>query len=288
MSPSPVRSLLAAALAAAVILAALPARAQNPLPHQDERLAKLDPLKARAELIQRHHELVRILNTPTDKLNRGIDPGTPLRDALDAIAKLHNVNILIDHAAFAREVSDVAVDDHFVQLPPLRDVPLGMILDQLLAQMNPPGVYLVREGSIIVTTPARFANADHRLLSPVNVLLDRVPFDVAMQELAARSGVNILIDLRAGDKAKTPVSATLQRVPLETAVRLLANMADLRAVAVDNTLYVTMRANAQTFNADTAEDEERTLNLQKLRLKRISPAEGEAVGPAPHSDPRAK
>jgi hypothetical protein len=42
-------------------------------------------------------------------------------------------------------------------------------------------------------------------------------------------------------------------VPLDTAVGLLASMADLRAVSLDNVLYVTSRAKAKELEAEKAE-----------------------------------
>jgi hypothetical protein len=54
-----------------------------------------------------------------------------------------------------------------------------------------------------------------------------------------------VIDSRTEEKAKTRVTATFHSVPVDTAVLILADMADLRAVALDNVLYVTTKENAE-------------------------------------------
>jgi hypothetical protein len=41
------------------------------------------------------------------------------------------------------------------------------------------------------------------------------------------------------------VTATLNSVPIETAVLILADMADLRLVVLDNVLFVTTKENAE-------------------------------------------
>jgi hypothetical protein len=71
----------------------------------------------------------------------------------------------------------------------------------------------------------------------------------ALQQLATTTGYSIVVDGRAADKGKTPVSATLTNVPVDTAVRVLADMADLKPVQVDNVFYVTTPENAARFQA---------------------------------------
>lgn len=67
----------------------------------------------------------------------------------------------------------------------------------------------------------------------------------ALKELANRTGANIVLDVRTKEKGKSPINANLQQVPLETAVRMLADMADLKAIVLDNALYVTTEENAK-------------------------------------------
>jgi hypothetical protein len=86
------------------------------------------------------------------------------------------------------------------------------------------------------------------LLPLVNAELDRQPLEDALKELSNASDISVIVDRRVGDKeAKPPVTATLKNVPPGTAVRLLADMAGLGSILVDNVLYVTARENAEAL-----------------------------------------
>src|SRR6185437_4373035 len=79
--------------------------------------------------------------------------------------------------------------------------------------------------------------------------LSKSPLEDAVKELAEQAEFNVVFDNRAADKAKTTVSAVFRNTPLDTALRLLADMADLRAVHLDNVLYVTTKENAAALEA---------------------------------------
>jgi type II secretory pathway component HofQ len=79
---------------------------------------------------------------------------------------------------------------------------------------------------------------------------DDVTLAKALRQLADASGYNLVVDVRVADKAKTKVSARLANVPVDTAVRVLADMADLGVVRLDNLFYVTNRENAAQIRAE--------------------------------------
>ncbi len=79
-----------------------------------------------------------------------------------------------------------------------------------------------------------------------------MPFADAVRELADASGANIVVDGRAKEQAKKAVTATLQQAPLRTAVRVLADMVELKVVALDNILYVTTPENAEKMAREEA------------------------------------
>jgi len=78
----------------------------------------------------------------------------------------------------------------------------------------------------------------------ITVNADKRPLGELLSELAHAYSLNLVLDPRVADKAKTEVTLTLNQVPVETAVRLLADVAGLRAVKVDSVLYVTSKENA--------------------------------------------
>jgi hypothetical protein len=104
-----------------------------------------------------------------------------------------------------------------------------------------------REGVLISTEDGLIAR---QLRQRVTVDCDGTAFTDAVKVLAADTGANIVVDPRLKDKAKVPVILKLEDVPLETAIRLLAEVADLRAIRMNNVLFVTSNERAEKLRAD--------------------------------------
>jgi hypothetical protein len=80
---------------------------------------------------------------------------------------------------------------------------------------------------------------------------DKRPLSEALQELLEGSGYKLVVDTgRTGGKAKAPVSADLDGVPLETCLRVLADLADLKPVVLDNVVYLTTRENGKALQEE--------------------------------------
>src|SRR5262249_38247233 len=133
-------------------------------------------------------------------------------------------------------------------------ISLGRILQMLASQVG--GTYLVHSDFVEITTPERTRPEEwvscRRDLAPlVSANFDKRPLGRALSELAALSGINVVVDARISAKsAETPVTACLNATPIDSAVRLLADMADLAPVAIDNVIYVTSKTNAQALQAE--------------------------------------
>src|SRR5262249_48893812 len=157
---------------------------------------------------------------------------------------------------------------HAIFLPKLKNVRVRTILGLVTKQVN--GTFLVRSDHLEITTAKRarseWSHADvwgrgeaapndpeapesARPFPPiVFARFDNKPLDEALRELAEQSGVSVLLDgKRANGKDKEPVTAKLINLPLDTAVRMLADMAEMKALVVDNGVYVTTRENAQAL-----------------------------------------
>jgi hypothetical protein len=122
---------------------------------------------------------------------------------------------------------------------------------------------MVRDDRIEITTGAVQAaevwgDFNGARLPLVNATFDKVPLEDAVKELSEQADFSVLLDNRAADKGHTPVSARLRNTPLDTAVRLLADMADLRPIHLDDVLYVTTKENAAALDARI--DKEKTGN----------------------------
>jgi RNA polymerase sigma factor (sigma-70 family) len=196
----------------------------------------------------------------TDVLSRqmdfsGIDdPQTTLAEALDTLSNRYDVNFVINEAAFQKEtdgVADVpATQIAFKPLRPLKNVSLATVLRSILSRVpSPSGATFVvgRDNVLEITTNAAVAStlSDQHALPLVHALFTKRPLEEALRDLARDSGINIVVDVRQAEKAKTAVSAMLKNVPVDTAVHVLADMADLKPVRLGNLLYVTSRDNAK-------------------------------------------
>jgi hypothetical protein len=94
-----------------------------------------------------------------------------------------------------------------------------------------------------------------------NLTFEKKPLHEAIKEVIEGSGYQVLIDTtRLGDKSKTLVSAVLKDVPVETAVRLLADLAGLRVVILDNVAYLTTPENAKELQMEQQRLLERLFN----------------------------
>jgi RNA polymerase sigma factor (sigma-70 family) len=218
------------------------------------------PTKARNE--ESHARVVdlrRRLQKPVD-LVRGIDQNTPLSDALAFISDHFGVPIIVETDAFKYETMLSGVDSagdvtaQPVGLTKVSKIPLGTVLRLVLLQVE-DATYVVRPEGIVVTTwrrtqPAAWTGAHRRSAPAVSALLEKTPLSEALKDLADQTGINVVLDPRVGDKGITEMSTTLSNVPLDTAVRLLADMADLKVVAMDNVLYVTSPAKARVLQAE--------------------------------------
>ncbi len=157
--------------------------------------------------------------------------------------------LVVDQAAFRADLPDAPdINETQVALPRLKGVSRDRILRLLLDQVpGGPGyrmAYLLRRGYVEITT-AEGAAPERQV---VRAAFANRPLEEALEELSEQTGINIVLDGRASEKGRTPVTAAFRsETNLLNAVRLLADMADLRMMVVDNVLYVTLRGNAAEF-----------------------------------------
>lgn len=210
-------------------------------------------------------------------LDKGIDAHTPLKDALDFLADRYDLTILFDTAAF-EAIGVQKPQEQPVQLPRMVGVKLEVVLKMLLAQVKGDdgcGAYVVLADHILITTTAAEQYSANReplrrgRVRTATVQFDRRPIGAALRELAAAQGLNIVLDNRQEKLLEKLVTADFQQVPLDTIVRLLTDMADLRTVPIDNTLYVTSPDNARALQAE--QDKVKAQEAQLLREQAAPP-----------------
>jgi hypothetical protein len=209
-------------------------------------------------------EVRQRLNNPVS-LEKGIEANTPFKDAIEFLSDRYDLPIYIDQTAFKKKYETKPKepfnpDDQPVRLPRMVGAKLHTVLRLLSEQLG--GTYLVRSGHVEITIiertrPSYWTENKRELAPTVNAEFDKRPLEDALADLADQSGISIVLDTKAAEKAKTALTATFNNVPVDTAVRLLADMADLKMVALDSALYVTTRANAEQFVVKKAEQDKK-------------------------------
>jgi hypothetical protein len=191
------------------------------------------------------------------------DPETKLDEALQHLTKLYDVTFEINDQAFRDEMIDSVADKALGKaIPKMNNVTVETVLRRLLARIpSTSGATFIVRGGVVEITTRRYASPSRwgtgleeggvTIPAPeTSIAFEKRELKDALQEIADATGVNIVLDARGGDKGKTSVSATMRGVGVDTAVQLLANMADLTVIPVDNVLYVTTKENARALRAD--------------------------------------
>jgi hypothetical protein len=146
-------------------------------------------------------------------------------------------------------------------LPAMKAVSLDFLLRKLLARIpSQSGATFINRGESIEIVTGLHKAAELHLdpsrygqLPVVTVDIAKQPLESALKELVKESGFNIVLNVCAKEKADVNVTGDFVNVPLDTAVRILADMADLKPVLLDNVLYVTTKENAKALQAEYAE-----------------------------------
>ncbi len=209
------------------------------------------------------------------------DARATLSDALDQLAKRYNLNFHINEKAF--ELDPPKDKEHVARtkiadptpIPPMRTT-LSFVLHKILrrVQVDSGATYLIRRDHIEITTEAAVRAelgipANRPLLPLTSDTLQGVSIAEALHQLADKTGYNIALDPRVADKHRASTGIVeLNNVPVDTAVRLVANMAGLNVVQLDNVLYVTTAENAKNLR-----DEQEKINAEKATKTEITDAE---------------
>lgn len=104
------------------------------------------------------------------------------------------------------------------------------------------------------STTLKQASPELVLQRKVSAAFVERPLRDALRELSDLTGASVIMDARAIDKLKTPVTATFHNdTSLGAALQMLAAMADLKLLVLENGLYVTTPQNAKIIRQELAE-----------------------------------
>jgi hypothetical protein len=207
------------------------------------------------------------------------DERLTLRDCLEMIQEVYGLPILVNEAAFkAEDVAEVLNANPVTNaaLPKMGGTRLETVLQQLLARVPSASgaTFVVRDRHVEITTvralKKEILGDTNRPLLPLlhRHFVKRLVHE-ALEDIADGTGFSVMIDPRAVKRAKTTFSGRFHNTPLDTAVRLLVDMAGLKAVQIDNLFYVTTPENARAL-----QDEQ-----EKRRLVPTSPEKADKAPP---------
>jgi hypothetical protein len=232
-------------------------------------------------------------------LERQIDPKLfqkerPLKEALELLLRELRTDsaqlpILVDTEAFKAENPDAypTADSFYettVMLPRLPPAITGARALRLILSFVPTknATYVVMPDHILVTTMTLTA-PEHKLQTLVQGSFERRPLHVALTQLSQEAGVPIVIDSRATENAKRPVSATfLQEVELGSALRVLTEMAELKVIVLEKTIFVTTPAHVDVLRKEFVD---RGKSMVRVRVPTYAPPFN-FFGCLPFSDPQ--
>jgi hypothetical protein len=243
----------------------------KPKPKPDEAFAVARP-DAASRLKEWHERLTQPMRSELFE-----DPKTTVTEMLEHLQKRYGVTFEINDKAFRVENEKNPLDEGFdvgrfeivgyKPIPPMPNGSLATLLRIILARIPSPSgaVYVLRPDSVEITTTAALRTElgipENRPVLPlVWDVFDETPIRNAFSRVIETTVFNVIVDPRVADKLQGKVTVQFNNVPVDTAVRLLANMAGLSVVRLDNVFYVTTAENAKRMREeqkqiDTQRDE---------------------------------
>lgn len=181
--------------------------------------------------------------------------GQSLQDVLNHFRDRTGLPVTVDHNAFLMTGLNVDAPIGQVELK-AKNEKAGAVLRKLLNnyRLN----YVIFEDSLLVTSDEMVVIRQMRQRVSVNV--EDVPLKKVVRELAKNHGVNLVIDPKVNVQAEAAVSLQVDNTGIETAMRLLAEMASLKAVRMGNVMFITTPEKAKTIREEEAHQFDNPLN----------------------------
>lgn len=222
------------------------------------------------------------------------DPKCTLNDALELLTGRYGITFEINERAFQYDGVMDAGRTEITSSNLIRPMKasLATVLKTILARIpaTSRAMYVLRKDHVEITT-TMFFKAElgsketdpvaEEMVIPLELALvwdafEDTPVSRVLQRIADANDFNVVMDPRVAKRLQTKATAQFNNVPVDTAVRLLANMADVSMVRLDNVLYLTTEENAKHLR-----EEQEKLNFEKTMA-------GPAAPPKPASDKSAK
>ncbi|MSU79583.1 MAG: hypothetical protein EXS16_16025 [Gemmataceae bacterium] len=136
------------------------------------------------------------------------------------------------------------------------DEKAGQVLRRML---NPYSLtYVIMQDALLVTTEEMAVLRQYR--QRVSVDLEDVAMKKAVRDLAKNHGISLVIDPKVAKQSDTLVSLQLDNASIETTLRLLAELAGLKAVRMGNVIFVTTDEKAKKIRDEEQHQFDNPLN----------------------------
>ena len=198
-------------------------------------------------------QIVRLLGQTGITTPKEFKDRISFSDALEFLDKTTGgrLAIVVDRDGLVSPDADAIIDDtipiRLKSLPARASV--QMLLDRIVAQI-PNATYIIRQGRIEIVN-VDHTTAAHLIRRPVIAVFERAPLHDVLTDLADLTGLSINLDANVGDKAQTPISVVFRNnVSLEDALVNVTEMAGVRFVVLQNSVYVTTPAAARELEKE--------------------------------------
>ena len=179
-----------------------------------------------------------------------------LKEALEIIHKHYrdrydrDFPVVVNQQAFKDENPEAGdILETEVKLQPFPRIrTTAQILRTLLKQVQTGNAtYFLKPGVVEITTPDAVLSS--RLLNQsVEMRFTRQPLSFVLEEIYEQTGVHVVLDPRVGVHARASITITItNEMALGTGLVLIAEMAHLKLVEIDNALFITTPAHANRF-----------------------------------------
>jgi hypothetical protein len=175
--------------------------------------------------------------------------GTPLHEALNHIGMRYTLSIIVDEEAFKADSNQADIVNVPIKLPLLTNVRLRTALRTILLQVD--GDFYTRDDVLMIVPRARIASGVV-LRQSVDVAFERRLLGDALKELSDMTGVSVVLDAQKQPDSTMQLTADFRNVPLASAVRVLADMAGMKSVVMENMIYVTAYQHAENMKEESA------------------------------------
>ncbi len=194
---------------------------------------------------------------------KGLQEKVKLKTALEYLSDRFAglLPIFVDMQAFNPDNDPKGLDpyEEEVVLPPVPSrMPLNIALRLLLSQVGKgDATYQIRQGHLEITTLKNATAANALPNSLVTCSFDLRPLHEVLETLTAETGLDINLDPNVGKKSAALVKATFRNTTLEEALVTATEMAELKYVVLDRTVYVTTPEKAIIMRKEQKERDER-------------------------------